>query len=145
MSTRWIAPALVASLLVAWLVSCKSNSPTSPAYGGTGGTGGGAATPELNGSLPTTGATYVHTFATAGTFNYHCSFHPTCASLAGTIVVVAAGTGIQNRVLGISQGGGAGGVYPSCSALSVSRDTVHVGDTVTWTNNSPVPHTVVSQ
>ena len=129
-------------LSAALIASCKSNS-TSPSYGNTGGGGGGGAL-ELNGNLTASGGNYAHQFNTAGTFNYHCTIHPTCTSLAGTIVVVAPGTGILNKALAISQSGGSGGVYATCSALSVSRDTVQVGDTVTWTNNSPVQHTVVS-
>ncbi len=127
--------AFAACLLAAWLVACnKKDNPVSPPPPG-----------ELNGSLAGGGGTFSHTFASAGTFNYHCSIHPSCTSLAGSIVVVAAGTPIQNRSLSISQSGGSGGVYPSCSTLSVSRDTVRVGDSVTWTNTSPFPHTVVSE
>jgi plastocyanin len=140
-SSAVLSLAVAMWLLVALLVSCKSNS-TSPGYGSTGG-GGTGGTPELNGDLAASGGNYTHTFNAAGTFNYHCTIHPGCASLAGTIVVVAPGTGIQNRLLAISQDGGS--VSPAyCSALSVSRDTVHVGDAVTWTNNAPIEHTVVS-
>jgi len=142
-SSAVLSLAVVMWLLVALLASCKSNS-TSPGYGSTGG-GGTGGTPELNGDLTASGGNYTHTFNTAGTFNYHCTIHPSCTGLAGTIVVVAPGTGIQNRLLAISQNGGSGGVYGTCSALSVSRDTVHVGDAVTWTNNATVEHTVVSQ
>ena len=130
----WVSAALLAS--------CSKNS-SSPGYGNTGGGGGGGAL-ELNGNLPASGGGYSHMFNTAGTFNYHCTIHPSCASLAGTIVVVPVGTAIQNRLLAISQSGGSSGVYGTCSGLSVLRDTVQVGDTVTWTNNSPNPHTVVS-
>jgi|SRR5215471_7290254 len=129
----------------ALLASCSKKGSTNPGYGTTTGGGGGGAAPELNGNLPASGGGYSHMFNTAGTFNYHCTIHPSCTGLAGTIVVVPAGTGIQNRVLAIAQSGGSGGVYGTCSTLSVSRDSVHVGDTVTWTNNSPVQHTVVSQ
>ena len=126
--------AFAVCLLAAWLVACnKKDNPVSPPPPG-----------ELNGSLAGGGGTFSHTFASAGTFNYHCSIHPSCTSLAGSIVVVAPGTPIQNRVLSISQSGG-GGIYPSCSTLSVSRDTVQVGDSVTWTNSSPYQHTVVSE
>jgi hypothetical protein len=120
-----------------WLLSCSSSSsnPTNP------GGGGG----ELSGSLPTTGSHYAHVFAKAGAFNYHCTIHPSCASLAGTIVVVDSGTVIANKVLAITQSGGSSGPYGStCSSLSLQRDTVLVGDQVTWTNNSPLPHTVTS-
>jgi len=145
-STAVLSLAVAALLLAAWLVSCKSG--TGPSYGGnTGGGVGGGATPELNGNLAAGGGTYSHQFNTAGTFNYHCAFHPSCAGLAGTIVVVAPATGILNRSLAISQSGGSsGGIYGStCSALTVPRDSVHVGDTVTWTNSSPLVHTVTSQ
>src|SRR5262245_26357387 len=134
---------LAVCLLTAWLVSCKSGGATDPTYTGGGGTGG--TTPELNGNLAAGGGTYSHTFNTAGTFNYLCTFHPTCPGLKGTIVVVAAGTPSQNRVLAITQGGGAGARYPSCSGLSLVRDTVRVGDAITWTNSSSLGHTVVSQ
>jgi len=53
----------------------------------------------------------------------------------------------MNRVLAISiTGGSAGGPYsgPTCSALSNQADSVVVGDQVTWTNSSPLPHTVTS-
>ena len=121
-----------------------TTAPTKPATTGGGGTGG--TTAELGGNLGPNGGTYAHAFNTAGTFNYHCTIHPGCGGLAGTIVVVPVATAIQNRTLAISQSGGSSGIYGStCSALSLSRDTVHVGDTVTWTNNSPFSHNVVSQ
>jgi len=131
--------ALVSCLGLALMLACsKSKSPTMPATLITGG--------ELSGNLMAAGGQYAHTFATAGTFNYHCSIHPTCASLAGTIVVVAPGSAIQHRVLGITQSGGSSGPYgSSCSSLSLQRDTVLVGDQVTWSNNSPLQHTVTSQ
>ena len=115
------------------LSSCKSS--TKPMGSG-----------ELNGTLSASGGQYAHTFTTAGSFNYHCTIHPSCAGLAGTIVVVPQGGVIQNRVLAITQSGGSSGIYGStCSALSIQRDSVFVGDQVTWTNNSPLEHTVTSQ
>lgn len=130
-------PRLLALCLAAvWLSSCSksSSSPTNPGVSG-----------ELNGSLATTGSQYPHTFNTAGTFNYKCMIHPSCASLAGTIVVLPLGGAIQNRVLSITQSGGSSGTYATCASLSLQRDSVFVGDQVTWTNNSPLPHTVTSQ
>lgn len=129
--------ALAICLLAGWLSSCSKSSPTYQTAPGGGG--------ELNGSLPTTGTQYAHTFANAGTFNYKCTVHPSCLSLTGTIVVLAPGAAIQNRALNITQSGGSSGVYGTCSSLSLQRDTVLVGDKVTWTNNSPLPHTVTSQ
>jgi len=126
---------LALCLVAAWLMSCSKSNPTKPPAGG-----------ELNGSLPSTGSQYAHTFTKAGTFNYKCTIHPTCASLAGTIVVLAPGGVIQNRVLAITQSGGSSGPYGStCASLSLQLDSVLVNDTITWTNNSPLPHTVTSQ
>ena len=128
---------VVLCLVASSLLSCSDSNPTTPPSGGSS---------ELNGNLPTTGSHYSHTFAKTGSFNYKCSIHPSCASLAGTIVVVDSGTVITNKVLAITQTGGSSGPYgSSCSSLSLQRDTVLVGDQVTWTNNSPLPHTVVSQ
>jgi hypothetical protein len=126
------------SLVPLSLLSCSSNSsnPTTP----------GTGTGELNGSLATTGSHFAHVFTKTGTFNYKCSIHPSCTSLAGTIVVVDSGTVIVNHVLAIQQTGGSSGPYgSSCSSLSLQRDTVLVGEQITWTNNSPLPHTVTSQ
>lgn len=128
----------LASLAAA--VSCtKKTTPMSPAPVNTA--------LELNGSLSTTSSQYAHTFAAAGTFNYECTIHPTCASLMGTIVVVADSIPITgaHHALSITLDGGSSGPYGStCSALSVQTDSVHVGDDVTWTNNSTLPHTVTS-
>jgi hypothetical protein len=131
---------LLVSLVPALLLSCSSSSsPTTPGNGGAGA--------ELSGSLSSTGSHYAHTFAKKGTFNYYCTIHPSCTSLQGTIVVVDSGTVIANKVLAITQdGGSAGGPYggATCSSLSIQRDTVLVGEQITWTNNSPLPHTVTS-
>lgn len=128
--------ALAVCLLAASLHSCSKSNPTSPP----------PPAGELSGSLPNTGNQYAHTFTKAGTFNYKCSIHPTCSSLTGKIVVLAPGAAIQNRVLAISQSGGSSGPYgSSCSSLSLQVDSVLVGDQITWTNNSPLPHTVTSQ
>ena len=135
---RALLRALALCLVAAWLWSCSKSNPTNA----TGSGGGG----ELNGNLPTTGSQYVHIFANAGTFNYRCTIHPTCSSLAGTIVVLTPGGTILNRVVSIAQSGGSSGPYGStCSSLSLQRDSVFVGDQVTWTNSSPLPHTVTSQ
>jgi hypothetical protein len=122
-------------LLSAFALSCMKQNPMKPGAGG-----------ELSGSLPATGSHYAHMFTTAGTFNYHCTIHPTCLGLAGSIVVIAPGGTILNRVLGITLSGGTSGPYgASCSGLSLAVDSVFVGDTVTWTNNSPFAHTVTSR
>jgi hypothetical protein len=126
--------AVVIGGFAAFLGSCKETTTAPKVVAG-----------ELNGSLAAS-AQYAHTFNTAGTFNYHCTIHPACASLAGKIVVIAPGGTIVNRVLAITQSGGTSGPYgATCSALSLQVDTVFVGDQVTWTNNSPFAHTVTSQ
>jgi hypothetical protein len=132
---RALTRALAFFLVAASSLSCSKNNPAKPTAGG-----------ELSGSLPATGSQYAHTFASAGTFNYKCTIHPACASLAGTIVVLAPGSVIQNRALSITQSGGSSGPYGStCSSLSLQLDSVFVGDKITWTNNSALPHTVTSQ
>jgi len=111
--------------------------------------------PITGGELGSTALTpgtgnYAHTFNTAGTFRYKCTIHPTCTTLQGKVTVVAAATPIQpaDDVSAITfSGGSAGDPYgagATCSALSNTADSVHVGDTVTWTNTSPLPHTVTS-
>jgi hypothetical protein len=132
---RRLPPILALLFLSAFALSCTKHNLTKPGAGG-----------ELNGSLPTTGSQYAHMFTTAGTFNYHCTIHPTCLGLAGSIVVIAPGGTILNHVLGITLSGGTSGPYgASCSGLSLAVDSVFVGDTVTWTNNSPFAHTVTSR
>jgi plastocyanin len=39
---------------------------------------------DLNSDAISQGETYVHTFSNSGTYNYHCSIHP---SMKGTIIV----------------------------------------------------------
>ena len=131
-----LASILALGSIAGGLVSCSSkNNPVIGTFSG-----------ELNGSLAATGSQYSHTFANAGTFNYRCTIHPTCSTLQGTVTVVGASVFIQNRVLAISITGGSSGPYGgSCSALSLTADSVHVGDQVVWTNNSPLPHTVTSR
>jgi plastocyanin len=139
---RILGWAVVCGLALAALavVSCtKKTTPMSPAPIN--------APLELNGSLSTTSSQYMHTFTTAGAFNYECTVHPSCASLMGTIVVVADSIPIAtaHHDQSITLDGGSSGPYGStCSALSVQLDSVHVGEQVTWTNNSTLPHTVVS-
>src|SRR5712691_10806634 len=115
---RILLGALALCLATAGLWSCSKSSPTYTTSPNNSGGGG-----ELNGSLASTGSQYAHTFANPGTFNYKCTIHPTCSSLAGTIVVLAPGGGIQNRVLSITQSGGSSGTYGTCASLSLQRDS----------------------
>jgi len=127
------ASAIAAVLLAGWLVSCKSGYSTKPI----------TVTGELNsGTIVASGGAFPHTFNTLGSFRYKCLIHPTCAALQGKVVVVSAGALIPTSTLSLNYTGGSAGAYAVCSTLSQPDDTVHVGDTVTWTNNSPLPHTV---
>jgi hypothetical protein len=87
--------------------------------------GGGSL--ELNSPNLASAAVYQHTFATAGTFPYHCKIH---SSMTSTVVV---------------QGGG-----PPAAAVTITDNafssavTVAPGGTVTWTNNGNSTHTVTS-
>lgn len=73
------------------------------------------------------GQTYQHTFATAGVYAYHCSIHTT---MHGVIIVLPAQV---SHLVSISN-----------LAYVPAAITVAMGDTVTWTNNDAVQHTVTS-
>jgi plastocyanin len=59
------------------------------------------------------GSSFTHTFATAGTFTYHCNFHP---QMHGTVIVEAA----QTTPPPTSPGGGGGGGEPSPTQTSLA-------------------------
>jgi hypothetical protein len=124
-----IAAIALGALFVAGILTSCNDHKTNPTVG------------ELGGSVPGAGSQYAHMFNTAGTFHYKCTIHPSCTSLQGTVFVVPVSTPIENDVAAISFTGGS---VSTCSSLSVQIDSVHVGETVTWTNNSPLPHTVTS-
>ena len=84
---------------------------------------------ELNSGTLGNGATYVHTFTTAGTYPYHCTFH---SGMTGTIIVDPAST---VGTLGISI---------TDNAFTPNSTTVDTGAVVTWTNNGASNHTVTS-
>jgi len=87
------------------------------------------ATLELNSATLGSGATYPHTFATAGTYPYHCKFH---SGMTATIIVDPAST---VSTLGISI---------TDNQFTPSSTTVDTGAVVTWTNNGSSNHTVTS-
>jgi plastocyanin len=85
---------------------------------------------ELNSPTLNNGGTYVHTFANAGTFPYHCTVHG--LTMGGSVTVDPAST---VGVLAISI---------VDNAFNPSTTTVDTGAVVTWTNNGSNPHTVTS-
>jgi plastocyanin len=89
---------------------------------------GGSGGPELGSPLLGNGATYQHTFASAGTYPYHCSIH---TFMQGTVIVSA---------------GAPASASVAIQSFTFSPSTVSVapGGTVTWTNNDGASHTVTS-
>jgi plastocyanin len=117
-SLRRLAPLLLLALALPLAACSKSKSgPTSPG------------TPkELDSGNIANGGTFVHTFANAGTFDYHCAIHG--ITMSGSVHVVAgsaasAGVSIENNF------------YTPPTAQ------IAPGGTVTWTNAGST-HTVTS-
>ena len=119
---RFVVPVTM-FILWAGLIGCSSDSPTGSS------SGGGTkefASPTLNPS-----DSYQHTFMTAKTMNYFCSFHGTATTgMHATITVTAGGTPhlVQSNITG----------------LTLETLSIHVGDTVRWTNQSTMAHNVQS-
>ena len=131
---RSLVRAVIAAAAVFSLASCsETNNNVS------GGGGGGK---ELDsGRIVEHGGTHTHTFNSVGTFNYYCTLHPDCTGLQGTVTVVAASDTIAvNHIRDITQTEGG-----TCYILSAPTTTVHVGESVTWTNNSGADHNVTSR
>jgi plastocyanin len=76
------------------------------------------------------GNSFTYTFNKAGTFGYHCKFHP---NMTGKIIVPS--VPITNPYL----------VTIAGFAFSPAILTVPVGTTVTWTNNDAATHTATSK
>lgn len=102
------------------LCSCGSGSggPTNPGPG-----------KELNSPSLGPGATYQHTFASVGTFRYHCSFH---SAMTGQVVVDASDVDTLVNVSIVSSSS----PFPAAS--------VKPGGKVVWKNNTGMVHTVTS-
>jgi len=84
---------------------------------------------ELNSGDFGPGGTFQHTFATAGTFGYHCVHH---SPMTGSVVVSPDAPGTTANVSITS------------SVMAFPAASVKPGGTVTWTNNSGLVHTVTS-
>ena len=107
-------------LLVASVPACSKKS-TNPG-------GGGGGMKELDSGTIVNGAMYMHTFASAGTYNYHCTIHG--LAMAGTVTVANGQPANAAVTIGNNN-------------YSPSSTSVAPGGTVTWTNNG-VNHTVTS-
>ncbi len=93
------------------------------------------------------GATFSHTFDTAGTFTYHCNIHP---SMTATITVVpapaASAPPVPAPTIGPAASAAAAGSAVAIKDFSFqpASISVAVGSTVTWTNNDTTGHTVTA-
>ena len=119
---RLLAAILVAAALAA-TSSCKSGG--SPSYS----TNPMPTARELDSGDFGPGGTFQHTFATAGTYAYHCIHH---SPMTGSVVVSANAPSTTASVSITS------------SVMAFPAASVKPGGTVTWTNNSGLVHTVTS-
>ena len=118
------------------------------------------ASPTLN-----AGQVFSHTFTTAGTFGYNCTFH---GGMTGTVIVQAADGSVPPPAPGAGAPAPAPGAAapapgapapapppgtpaPATASVSLANSafapasvTIAVGGTVTWTNNDTMPHNVTS-
>ena len=119
-------PALIVLLSVGLIaISACSKSSTAPVVGG------GA--PELNsGNIPG-GGVFKHTFATVGTFPYHCAIH---AAMTGNQVVVSSGSTNDSAFVQI--------VSLTAPGFSPPSVTIRPGGYVRWINTLGGVHTVTS-
>jgi len=124
----WVSVVLLTVLLAA-APSCGGSG----GYGGGGsptGPGGSSGGPkELNSGDIAPGGTYIHRFAKAGTFHYHCIHH---SVMTGTVTVNDASVDTLVNVSIVSY------TAPFHSA------SVKPGGRVRWTNNNNMVHTVTS-
>ncbi len=97
--------------------------------GSSAGPGGGGAREFVSGDLGP-GNTYTHAFNTSKSVPYYCRYHRSMG-MTGVITVGAAGTPNKHNL--------------SISSNSNLPDlTIEAGDTITWTNNTGLIHTVES-
>jgi plastocyanin len=89
------------------------------------------AAPELDSPTLVANAEFVHTFANAGTFPYHCDFHP---PMQGSITVAAGGE--DSLVVHI--------INSSNLGFLPQTGTIKPGGYVRWHNMDTASHTVTS-
>jgi plastocyanin len=122
----WVA-SFVFVILVGMYGCGKSSSPTSPPANPGGGGGGSSAFDSGTLNAP---ATFAHTFATAGTFGYHCTFHQSLG-MVGSVVVSAGAVDSTASVTGAG------------TSFTPPTVTIRPGGVVTWHITSGT-HTVTS-
>ncbi len=92
------------------------------------------------------GTAYARTFATAGTYNYFCVFHP---DMTGTIIVTGADgeppPPAEDPPPPPPPAPVSGDVEIVDFAFAPTSLTVPIGSTVTWGNNGLAPHTVTDR
>lgn len=110
----------------ALLTACSGDS------SGTNSGGGGGGRAFVSGDL-NAAQSFTHVFAAAGSFPYYCKYHggPGGAGMSGTITVTAGGTPSRVNLTIVN-------------SSTLPTTTVDVLDTVVWTNNTSVKHTVES-
>lgn len=109
------------------LVALGCSSEDSPTDGG-----GGGGSLEMNSPNLSNGQSYLHVFSAAKVVPYYCKFHGASggSGMAGVITVTAGGTPSLHEV--------------EINSSTFPDLTVDVGDTVRWTNNTGLAHTVTS-
>jgi plastocyanin len=127
-SSPWL-PAILLSLALAAVSSCKSGYSSNSGNGYPTAPPPPPATLELNSGDFAPGAVYQHTFATAGTYGYHCNHH---SPMTGVVHVTASATETQVAVSITS------------STTPFPEASVKPGGRVVWTNNTGMVHTVTS-
>jgi hypothetical protein len=122
-----IAGAAALGSYLAFVGCSKDDKGTNPPPGGA----------ELNSGTLTAGQQYVHTFATAGTFPYHCTIHP---AMRDTIIVSAGG--VDSLIVEIQNTGPSGFVLFGGGTTG----TLKPGGYVHWKNLPGQPaHTVTTE
>ncbi len=90
------------------------------------------------------GATFSHTFDTAGTFSYHCNIHPTMTATITVVPAPAASAPAPSTGPAASAAAAGSPVAIKDFSFQPGSISVAVGSTVTWTNQDTTGHTVTA-